>query len=249
MNFIKTIGIILLTCHCLTVNAGEKEKSESIEIVKSIIGVCKEKGMLACEPNMKGVDLVFEYIRLFDQVSQLDIQFNELLKTRYPKEQGLDFDVIQASLNLSLDITFTPEQLVSKVTGATKKPNGYDVVIGGGRVLQLRKTDNIWIVIFPQEVAAQFKQLEPYYTAGRLKRSILIYRMLEADMANLDKDQVEENVSKDIAPILVALFGKRKTPTILKWLVNDISEVIKFYSPFTTTEDMKAHIIKTHGLS
>ena len=112
--------------------------------------------MLACQPNLKGAYFVFEYIRLFDQVSQLDAQFSQMLKQRYPEEQGPDSDVIQASITLSLDIAFTPEKFVSRITSATRVPNGYDAVLNGGPVLQLRRTEGNWVATFPPEVGGQF---------------------------------------------------------------------------------------------
>lgn len=249
MKIINIIAIFIMAGHCVVANATEKEKADSIEIVNTIVGVFKNKGMLACQPNIKGADFVFEYIHLFEQVSQLDSQYVSMLKKRYPKENGLDIDAIQASLNLSLEITFTPDQFVSRITRATKNNDGYDVILDNGPVLQLRKTGRNWVAIFPPEVGNQFKQLEPYYTAGQLKRSILIYRMLEAEMANLDKDKVESNVSGDIAPIIVAIFGKEKFPKLIKWAVKDVNEIIKFYGQFSTKDDMKAHIKKSHDLS
>ena len=228
--------------------AGDKDKEASIAIVNSIIGICQEKGMLSCQPYMKGIDFVFDYIRLFDQVSELDKKFKEFVKKKYPKEDGFDFDVIQASLVLSIDITMNPDQFVTRITDVNKVKNGYDVTLDNGPVLQLRKQGESWIAIFPQEVNGQFKRFQPLYMAGQLKRSILIYRMLEAEMANLTKDELEENISKDIAPILVALFPKEKFSIIAKWLVKDVNEVIKFYSQFSNIDELSAHIIKVHKL-
>jgi len=248
MKMVKVLVFVLPLVLSGISNANEDAKNESISIVNSIIGICKTKSMLACQPQMRGADFVFDYIKLFDYLSKLDKQFKDFLVEKYPSKSGFDFDVIQASLKLSIEITFTPEQFVSRITSAKKVKNGFDVIMDNGPVLQLRKQKDSWVAIFPPEVEKQFKQLEPYYTAGQLKRSILIYRMLEGKMANLSKDKLEANVSEDIAPILVAMFTKEKVPTLAKWLVKDVNEVIKFYGQFSTIEDMKAHIVKTHKL-
>ena len=49
-------------------------------------------------------------------------------------------------------------------------------------------------------------------------------------------------MSEDIAPVLVALLGKEKTPALMRWAVKDVNEVIRFYSQFSTVDDMKTHI-------
>lgn len=229
--------------------AGDAEKTRSIELVNQIVGVCQSKGMLACEPYIKGMDVVFEYIRLFNQVSDLDRQFKDFLASNYQKDKSIDFDVLQASLNLSLDITFSPEQFSSKITNAVKVDNGYDATFSDGLIFQLRKKSSEWIAIAPVSLAEKMGQLQTYFNAGQLKRSILVYRMLEAEMATLSKDKLEANISEDIAPILVALFGKEKMSSLLKWIVKDVNEVINFYNQFSTVKDMENHIIKKHNLT
>ena len=193
-----------------TSEANDNAKDQSISIINSVVGVCQTRGMLACEPHIRGADFLFKYIRLFDQLAELDDQFKLFLLTNYPSDGGVDFDIIQASLNLSMEITITPEQFASRIRDAHRVENGYDVTMDNGQILKLRKENNDWVAIFPPDMGGQFKTMQPFYTAGLLKRSILIYRMIEADMADLSKDQLEENVSTDIAPILVAMFGKEK---------------------------------------
>jgi len=249
MKLNKILPFIILYYFSGSLYANEGAMNKSIAIVNNIIGICQTKGMLTCQKNIEGVDIVFEYIKLFDQVSALDAKFKEFLAQNYPSEAGFDFDVMQASLNLSMEITFTPEQFASRITDAKKVSNGYDVVLDNGPIFQLRKKNKIWIVLFSPELSSQFKQVESFYTAGRLKRSIIIYRMLEAKMAGLTKDELEENVSVDIAPIMIAMFGEKNFPTLMKWLSKDISEVADFYSKFTTIDDMRTYISKIHGLS
>lgn len=249
MKIVKVLVILLLCGYQTFAHAGRNEVDESIQIVKEIIGVCEKQGMLACEPNLKGIDIVFNYVRLFDQVAKLDKQFKEFLELRFPDDNGFDFDVIQVSLNLSLDFTFKPEQFVARITDAAKVKGGYDVIMDNDPIVQLRKNENSWTMIFPSNGDIQFEQLEPFYNAGQIKRSILIYRMLEAEMVNISKDQVEENVSNDMAPLLVAVFGKEKVPALMRWVTKDVNEVVDFYRNFSSIEDMKAHISKKYGLS
>lgn len=249
MNLTKVLIILLLCGYHTFVQAGKIETDKSIQIVNKIIGVCEKQGILACESNLQGIDIVFDYARLFDQVAKLDKQFKEFLEQRFPDENGFDFDVIQASLNLSLNITFKPEQFTTRITDATKVKDGYDVIMDNGSVIQLRKNENSWAMTFPSDGDIKFEQLKPFYNAGQLKRSIIIYRMLEAEMVNISKDQVEENVSSDLAPILVAVFGKEKVPALMRWVTKDINEVVNFYSRFSSIEDMMNHISKKYGLS
>jgi hypothetical protein len=152
-------------------------------------------------------------------------------------------------LKLDLKITFQSEQFVDRITNVEKVENsGYNVQFDEKQLLQLRKNSDGWYAVLPTAMRKQFKQVQPYFLAGQLKRSILTYRLLEAGLAKLTNDQLESKVSEDIAPIFFAIFPKEEYPKLFQWVVKDVEEVITFYSQFENIEQMKAHIIETHKL-
>ncbi len=230
-------------------NASDTTPRESaIHVVKQIIGICEQQGMLACEPYIKGGEPMFRLVRVFDALEKTEAGFKRYLKQHYPDNPSFTFYVLDVSLNLKLNTGFKTEQFVQNISKVTPVESGYDLLMKRGHTVALRKQADQWHIHFPASQSGDLSKLEPLRLAAMLKRSILVYRMLEADMLKLERSELEKNVSEDIAPILVAMFGKDKVPSVVKWLVKDTNEVIAFYRQFKTVNDMKIHIRKTHNL-
>lgn len=222
-------------------------KDEAVQLIREIVGVCETQGMLACEPQIRGVPELFDYVRLFDQIDRLDSQFDRFLRSN-AESNYVDFDVLQASINLNLNIKFTAEQFVGRISAVQRVEGGYDVEVDSSQVMLIRQDAAGWYAVFPEQVRTQFEQIQPYYLAGKLKRSILTYRLIEADMVGLSNDQLESKVSEDIAPVMLAIFPKEKFPRLMRWLVKDVNDVVDFYSQFSSVEEMKEHIAITNKL-
>lgn len=250
MKLNKGLIALILMLASTSLYANEKDLQNSAKIMDGIIGVCATRGMLECRPNIQGLDDVFRFVEVLEQVSMLEKELAAFVEDHYPNTGGLDFDVMQASLKLSLDVSFKPESFISKARSATKTGEGYNVVWGDGLILKLVKNaEGQWLAVFPPEANKQFSQLRPFFLAAQLKRSILLYRANEAQIAKLSKDELENNISQDLAPVVVAVLGKERVPGIVKWLTKDLSEVIQFYSQFSSIQQMRDHIIKTHKLA
>ena len=226
---------------------GADTKDDAAAVVSGITRLCESKGMLACESQIRGIPELFDFIRLLDQIDVLDRRFGAFVQDRY-KEDVFHFEVLKASLSLKLDINYNPGRFMQKATAVNKVPGGYDVLTDTGETVKVRRVNEAWQLQIPETMAKQLEQLRPYILVGGLKRSILVFRMLEADMAKLTKAELEANVSKDLAPVLVMLFGKDKFPKLAQWLIKEPKDVIAFYSQFQTVGDMRAHIVKAHGL-
>lgn len=242
-------SIVLILIAATITSADEKyDNAAALTIIDQIIGTCETKGMLACQPNIMGADQVFDYIRLLDSVRETEAVFDKFIKRRYANEAYVRFFILD-TLSPSIDITFTRDQFVKRITSVKRVANGYDVTMDGKHILGLRNEKTRWYVQYPDSMTGQLDQIKPFRLVSALKRSILVYRMLEAEMANLGRAELEKKVSEDIAPIAITLFGKEKFPQILKWFVKDANEVVAFYQPFKSVDDMKAHIRKTYKLS
>lgn len=246
LRIVITSFILLLSP---VTQADEIDKHAAIKIMQSIVGTCESQGMLACEPYLKGIDTLFNYIRVYKQVSELDHELQRFIQHKYATEE-FNYYSLYASLSLYLNVDFTTEQFTNRVKTAVQVRDGYDVVMDkeDGPILKLRRQNNLWIATFPKEGEQHFSQLDTLSAAGQLKRSILIYRMLEADLADLPKDKFEENLNKDLAPLIISIFGKERFPKLADWLVQDVDSVIRFYSQFSNLDQMKRFIKTQHNI-
>lgn len=242
------LSVLLFFFYSFHACANQKEIKEVTEIINKVIGVCQEQGMLACEKNFSGGDVLFKYIRGFEEAKQYDQAYLDFLKARYPEEVEFDLYVFRASLNIDLNITFTPEQFVSKIENASVAPQGYLIKMNSGDNVSLINQNNTWVLEIPPNQLGQMETLERYYYAAQMKKYILTYRTMEADLAGLSKAQLQKNVSNDLAPFIVALFGKDKFPNIVNYLVKDIGSVISLYKNFDDIKSMEEYIKKTYKL-
>lgn len=242
--------LIFLAFTPVAIADDNKDRAAAIKIIEDIVSVCETKGMLACEKNVVGIDPMFQLLHLFEDLHNTEQTFNNFMQRRYADEGTARFYVLDASLRLSPNIQFQTKQFVQRIASVKRVANGFDVMLDGKDSLSIRKDSERWYMQFPEAKAREFeRQFESFRLAAALKRSILIYHMLEADMAKLSRSDLERKVSEDLAPIVVALLGKEKFPGIVKWLVKDTKEVVAFYQQFETVDDMKAHIRKTYKLS
>lgn len=118
-----------------------------------------------------------------------------------------------------------------------------------GDKFKMQENDNNWVLELPPSQAAQLEPFQEYYLAGELKKLIYLYRTMEAQMVGLSKKQLQDNVSNDLAPLMVALFGKEKFPDLMKYIIKKPGDVMDFYNQFGSEKDMENHIKKAHGLS
>lgn len=240
------LGILLFWCsHSI---ADEIDTHAAINIVQSVIGQCEHQGMLACEPHLEGIDELFNYIRVFRQVINLDKELRSYVTHKYPNAPKLPFKAFKASRYLAINVNLTTKEFASRVVEAKQVATGYDVVMDNraGPVLKLRRKSDQWSMIFPPESAEHFSHLKTLSAAGELKRSVLIYRMLEAELAEISKQELEQNINRDLAPLLVSIFGEHRFPELQKWSQKDVDDIILFYSQFSNVEEMKAHIQKQY---
>ena len=238
-------SLLLLFISALPTQAAQREVDQVAGILGGIIDVCQSEGMLACEKNFKGADLLFDYIRMFAEVEQYDRAYKKFLRDHYPDNSGFDFYVLRASLNLAMDITFSREQFIAKIRDVAETDRGYALTMDTGETVSLDNHDGTWVFEVPPRQAEQLKSLENFYQVGRIKKWIIIYRTMEADLAGLSKKQLQDNISHDLAPFIVALFGKEKFPEIVRYLVTDTDSVLAFYNRFSSREDMERHIRQT----
>jgi len=222
----------------------EIDKHAAVNIVQSILQECEANGLLTCESRMRGINVLFDYIRVYRQVIELDKELRKFVAHKYPKAPKLPFAAFKASQRMAINVSLTTEQFSSRIVNARQVPNGYDVIMdtSNGPVLQLRRQNAEWIMIFPPEGLEHFNQLDTLSAAGQLKRSILIYRMLEADLTGLSKQQLEKNINQDLAPLMVKIFGLERFPDLATWQEKEVEEVIAFYQQFSNAKDMQRHI-------
>ncbi|MGH1463371.1 MAG: hypothetical protein ACRBB6_15205 [Neptuniibacter sp.] len=220
-------------------------------IVESIIQQCEQEGMLACEPRLRGIDLLFDYIREFRKVFALEAELKRFVTHKYPNAPKLSFDAIKASRYLAINVDLTTKDFSSRVMSAQQVKQGYDVVMDrkDGPILKLRRFNDQWVAIFPDESKQHFSQLKTLSAAGKLKRAILIYRMLEADLTDLTKFKLEENINQDLAPLVIGVFGDKRFPTLAQWHHSNVDEVINFYSQFSNTKEMRNHLEEQNKLA
>lgn len=242
----KSILLGTLLLWCSHSSADEIDTHAAINIVQSVIGQCEDQGMLACEPHLQGIDELFNYIRVFRQVLNLDKELRSFVTHKYPNAPKLPFKAFKASRYLAINVNLTTEQFASRVVEAKQVADGYDVVMdeANGPVLKLRRKSDQWSMIFPSESKEHFSHLKTLSAAGELKRSVLIYRMLEADLAEISKQELEQNINHDLAPLLLSIFGEQRFPELQKWSQKDVDEIIRFYSQFSSAEEMKLYIQK-----
>jgi len=243
----KSIHTLFILFAIFSTSVKANNISEATNIINSIVGKCKTEGMLSCEPHIKEVNIAFDYIRLFNTVSIIENDFNNFVKNKYSINKPIN-KALQASLKLKLNVTFNPEQFTSGIRDSIKVKDGFDVYMSDGSIYELRNEGNSWVMIFPIEMQNKLKQLEPYIVAAKIKRAILLYRMQEADMANLSFDKFNENIGQDLGPLIVAMFGKDKYPDLAKLATKELNSIINFYSQFSTNQDMIKYIKKDHNL-
>lgn len=215
-------------------------------LLNTIFDVCENKGMLACRPGIQGADFLFEYIELFDQIATLQKTFDSMVKSKFTKEYNGMFEVFNVASNLSLDITFTPSDFISRISNIKKINSGYEVMLDADIKIELKEKNQRWTVIFPNKMSEQFESLKPYYFAGLLIRRILIYRINELRMTNISFEKTEKEISADITAVLISLYGEDKWPSLKTWSVKNLSEVESFYHQFATPSEMKAYIKKSN---
>ncbi len=246
MNLGKIMLLSFLVMFSSFSKADEIDTHAALNIVQTVIGQCEKNGMLACEPRLQGIDTLFDYIRMYRQVIALDNELRKFVTHKYPNAPKLPFEAIKASKHMAINVKLTTEQFAARVIRAEQVAEGYDVVIDqdNGPIVKLRRQNQQWVMIFPKESSSHFSQLKTLTAAGKLKRSVMIYRIMQADLTDITKQELEKNLNQDLAPLLLGVFGKERVPEMEKWLTKDMSEVINFYSQFSNPKEMQRHIKK-----
>ncbi|MGH1431543.1 MAG: hypothetical protein ACRBB4_10525 [Neptuniibacter sp.] len=227
-----------------TSHTDEIDTHAAINIVQSIIGQCESEGMLSCESRLHGIGTLFDYIRMYRQVIALDNELRKFVAHKYPNAPKLPFEAIKASRHMAINVNLTTEQFMERVISAQQVVDGYDVIIDqeNGPILELRRKNQQWVMIFPSESSRHFDQLKTLTAAGKLKRSIMIYRIMEADMLDISKQELEKRLNLDLSPLLLGIFGKKRVPELEKWQNKEMNEVIDFYSQFSNPQQMNNYI-------
>lgn len=235
----------------LVANASGDPRQKAQAAILDIWGVCKDKGMLACEPRIDGLGPVFESIRLNAQFGQDDERIQRFVNEKFGPAEGFHFEAISASLHFrqTVNLNFTPESIDKMMRVVTPVASGFDITTEDGSKLVVRQANGVWRMGFPPSMGQAFEaKFAPFHALLRLRHKILTYRMMEADMAGLDRAAFQAGINGDLFPIVVAVAPKEKVPAIAKWLSKDPKEVIAFYDQFGSEAAMRSHIASEHHL-
>ena len=237
------IAITLFLSSCAQGNVPSDTELAS-QHIDSIMGICEDKGLVACSASLKGIDPLISYLQLCDEVKSIESRFLVFVKDRYQDENSYPL----VSLPLCSEVRFTRDAFTKRITSVKKVPGGFDVTLDGNLVYLLRSdNEDHWTISFPEQMVSQLSQLTNHRVAIETKRSILVYRMLEADMADLSAEELKAGIDHDFYPLVVAVMGSRFPMPILS-NIQPVEKVIEFYTQFESVDDMKAHIRKAHNL-
>jgi hypothetical protein len=222
-----------------------KARGEAEAILHEIVGVCETRGFEACEPNFRGVDPLFAYVHAMHDLQQAEDQFVKFVRTRYAMPD-FTMDKMAAHLNLKMNVTFNRSTFDDKIANVTRVPSGYDVQVRDG-LWQVRRENGKWIAQAPSNMAANMQSIQRYAVAARLKRSMMVYRVLEAQMRSYDLDAFAKRFVSDLGPLTVAILRRDDLIAQMPDWERRVDEVVKFYSRFKTEDDMRAAIARSRG--
>ena len=77
---------------------------------------------------------------------------------------------------------------------------------------------------------------------------IFVYRMIKADLLSLDRETLEHNVCRDLAPLAAKMLGPKKVPASTAAMLQPLDDVIEFYNQFNSPADMERQIRSEHHI-
>lgn len=241
--FAPLLAFFAFTAHAETPDA--KARDEVKTILLEIGGICETRGLEACEPYLRGVDPLFAYVHAMHDLQQTEAEFVKFVRERYTMPD-FTMDKMAAHLNLKMNVTISRSNFDDKI-GATKRvADGYDVLVKG-EPWQVRREGGRWIAHAPPGMAANLESLRRYTVAARLKRSMMIYRRIEAQMRRYDLDNFAKRFVSDLMPLTVAMLQRDDLIAQLPDWEPRLDEVVKFYARFKTEGDMRADIAGSSG--
>lgn len=241
-----TLGVLVLLAG-VSARAGDA-KAEVQAIAADITKRCLDGGLLACEPNMRGVPTLFNMVRARDGLLDAEQKFTEFMRTRYP-EKPFELSRMNATLDLNLNIEITPKGMLHDPVSAVKVPGGYDVTLKDGEIVQMRRDHETWYLQASASQEEKAKQIfDPYLAASKLKSKILVYHMIEAELTSMDRETLEDKVCIDLAPLVAKMLGPKKVPPETVAHLPPLDEVVKFYGQFDSPDDMERYIRSEHHL-
>jgi len=242
----KRITCILLACSLAVAARGEttdeKARAEAVEILSGIGETCETKGLEACEPNLRGMEPLFAYVRAIREMEKTEGEFVAFVRTRYSMPD-FTMDKMAAHLKVSANVTVNRHTFARRVLEVTRVPGGYDVRMEDG-LAKLRRENDMWVAYAPQpKEDANMATIRRYTLGAKLKRVIMIYRRMEAEMRDYDLEAFATRFVADLGPIAVATLQKEDMITQMPDWQQRAKRVIEFYSRFDTVDDMRADIL------
>ena len=219
----------------------DKARDEAIAIFMRIGETCETKGMEACEPNLRGMEALFDYFRAVNEMEQTEAEFVAFVRTRYSMPD-FTMDKMAAHLKVKLGVEVNCHSFDGNVQQATRVPGGYDVQTKDG-LTRLRLEKQTWVAYLPAEMDKKMTIARRYTFAAKLKRSIMIYRKMEAELLDYNLDEFATRFVGDLGPLAVALLQKPDMIAQMPDWQQKVQGVIDFYSQFKSVEDMRAHIL------
>jgi len=241
----KTLGCILLSCgaalaaHAET--ADDQARKEANVIIQDIAAICETKGLEACEPNLRGMEPLFAYLRARREMEITEKEFVAFVRDRYSMPD-FTMDKMAAHLNPRLNVTISRQSFEGKIQKATRVAGGYDAQMSDGLV-KLRREKEAWVAYLPEVAQEKMGTVRLYTSAARLKRSIMTYRKLQAELLNYDLDEFATRFVQDLGPLTVAVLRREDLVAQMPDWEQRLDKVVEFYSQFKSVEDMRAEIL------
>lgn len=108
--------------------------------------------------------------------------------------------------------------------------------------LSLKNENGTWVVHFPRELSERAEAVNDYILAALLKRAIMVYRQLEAELLGHDYEELARRLGEDMTPLVVAVLRRDDLVAQVPDWRQRLEGVMAFYRQFDTVESMKAHI-------
>ena len=214
------------------------------KIGAEVAALCESRGLLACEPHFRGMDPVFDLLRETRDLARTEKEFDAFVKRRFAG-QGLDSPLAEVSLEPEFKIELVPA--LAKAHDVKRISGGYDFTNDKGELIALRRDDAGWFFTGPKLEGFGLAMLERQLQAVQLKKRVLAYRMLECELAQLDKATLEANINRDVGPIVAEVKPIKVTAAMSAGL-RPFDEVLAYYEPLRSPDDMKRRIRAEHGL-
>ena len=243
----KLIGMLAPLLALPGVAPSDAAHDEVVRILGQIAAVCEEQGLEACGPRIRGMDLVFTYDRAYRAMKHSEAEFVEFVRRRY-EMPAFTMKDMAAHVDPKVDVGISRTAFDKKVGLVKQVPGGYDVDWTGEGTITLRLVADVWVAQFPAETTAKVQALNSYVLAANLKRAIMVYRMLEAQMVDYALEEFASRFVGDLTPLVAAVLRKPELIAKVPDWERRLDEVKKFYAKFESVDDMRADIVKRHRL-